>query len=139
VSPKSAAVMGGTSPANAGHTHANATSASKTKVIFLMVFLSKKDFGILKSGGDTMATATKMKKTAQKTTAAKKDYPPLPPAAKVVEIGGRECVIVPLDEYDDWLQDTLLTVVAADRLERDEGTIPFEEVEARLDAKRKRR
>ncbi len=82
-----------------------------------------------------MTTATKTKKTAT----PKKSRPPLPPTAKVVEIGGRDCVIVPLDEYDDWLQDALLTAVAADRLERDEDAIPFEEFEARLDAKRKKR
>ncbi len=86
-----------------------------------------------------MTTMTKAKKTAPKPAVADKDYPPLPPAAKVVEIGGRDCVIVPLDEYDEWLQDALLTAVAADRLERNEDTIPFEEVEARLDAKRKKR
>lgn len=87
-----------------------------------------------------MTTTAKTKKTTPKKRAAKKaDLPPLPPTAKVVEVGGRDCVIVPLDEYDDWLQDALLAAVAADRLAnvKEEDLIPFEDFEARLAAKKK--
>jgi hypothetical protein len=85
-----------------------------------------------------MTIATKPKRFVKKQASQKPEYPPLPPTAKVVEVAGRECVIVPLDEYDDWLQDAMLATVAADRLERSEGVISFEEMEARLDAKKKR-
>lgn len=89
----------------------------------------------------TKKMASKAKNGGAKRARGKaKDLPPIPPTAKIVEIGGRECVIVPLDEYDDWLQDALLTVIAADRLKnhRDDA-IPFEEAVARLDARKKRR
>ncbi len=86
-----------------------------------------------------MTTTIPAKKIGKKSASRKGGYPPLPPTAKVVEVVGRECVIVPLDDYDDWLQDALLTAIAADRLERGGDVIPFEEVEARLDAGKKRR
>lgn len=88
-----------------------------------------------------MTTTMKTKKTTvKKRTTKKADLPPLPPSAKVVEINGQDCIITPLAEYDDWLQDALLGVVMADRLKngRDE-TVPFEDVVARLDSRKKSR
>ncbi len=88
-----------------------------------------------------MTTATKTKKAAPRRTAAKAKtaYPPLPPTAAVVDVGGRECVIVPLDEYDDWFHDAMLAAIMAERLASDEELIPMEEVDRRLDAAIKRR
>ncbi len=82
-----------------------------------------------------MATMIKTnpKKTTRKSTNKKPDYPPLPPSSKVVDIGGREYAIVPIDEYDDWLQDALLGVITEDRIKNGrDAAAPLAEVEARL-------
>jgi hypothetical protein len=64
--------------------------------------------------------------------------PPLPPESGVAIIAGREYLIAPLAEYDDWMQDRLLAAVAFDRLENNNSpAIPFDEMEKRLDRKRR--
>ena len=79
-----------------------------------------------------MATAEK------KTKFCSRGKPPLPPDSGVAVIAGKEYLIAPLDEYDDWMQDRLLAAVAADRLDNGRGSPePFENMEKRLDRKRK--
>lgn len=57
----------------------------------------------------------------------------LPPTADVAKIAGRDFVIMPLVDFEEWQEDQLLAAVVAERLESDEKVISFEEVEARLD------
>ncbi len=88
----------------------------------------------------TKAPAKKAAKTVTKRAAQKPDYPPLPSTAEVLKLAGRDYVVVPLDDYDAWLQDAMFAVILEERLKNGPGeTISFDEFEKRLDAKKKRR
>ncbi len=80
---------------------------------------------------------TTMPKTAKKQSCKKNSF--LPPSADVVKISGHEYLIVPLDDFREWDEDRMLAALMAKRLESDEELIPIEEVEKRLDAKKKKR
>lgn len=85
-----------------------------------------------------MTTTTK--KNTKKRTTGKKTFPPLPPSADVVEISGRDYVIAPLDEYSEWYEDQLFASLVEERLRQPNPKIvPFSEIEAALDKKRKGR
>ena len=78
--------------------------------------------------------------TATKTRICKKNRNPLlPPTAGVAKIAGRDFVIVPLDDFEEWQEDRLLAAVVARRMQSGEQLLPFEEIEARLDRKDKGR
>ncbi len=63
----------------------------------------------------------------------------LPSSADVAKIAGREFVIVPLDDFEEWFDDMLLQAVADERLQNKPlETIPMEKVFARQDAKRRK-
>ena len=63
----------------------------------------------------------------------------LPPTADVASIAGKEFVIMPLEDFEEWQDDMMLTALVTERLEDGEAFIPFEEIEARLDQRKKRR
>lgn len=63
----------------------------------------------------------------------------LPPSADVVKIAGREYVIAPLDEFQEWGEDRMLALLMEDRLEEDGPYMSMEEFEKRLDRKNKGR
>ena len=82
------------------------------------------------------------KKTSRKTRdnrVAKKDSALFPPSAEIVKLSGREYLIVPMEDFQDWDDDRMLAALMAERLASNEELIPLEEVEKRLDAKKKRR
>jgi hypothetical protein len=106
------------------------------KVIFLMVFLSKKGFGILGSGGYAMTTAT-MTKTTKKRAGKRASF--LPPSAGVTNVAGQELVIIPLDDFNEWLEDIALSALVEERLKDDGPYISREELDARLAKRDKRR
>ena len=76
-----------------------------------------------------MTTTTK--KTINKRS--RKKPSPFPPTADVANIAGRDFIIMPLDDFEEWQEDQLLAAVVGQRLESGEKTVPFEEMEARLD------
>jgi hypothetical protein len=81
-----------------------------------------------------MTTALKAKR------AKKADRSPLPPFADVAVIAGREYLIAPLDEFAEWCEDQALLPLVKERLERQERlAVPFAEVEARLDRKKRKK
>lgn len=80
-----------------------------------------------------MTTITKKAKPRRKSR------PSLPAAADVATIAGRDFVIMPLDEFEEWREDQLLSAVVAQRLESGEKIVPFKEIEARLDRRAKAR
>lgn len=84
-----------------------------------------------------MTTTTK-KKGATKARSRKKPEHSLPPSAEVVNLSGRDYLIVPMDEFQEWDEDRMLIALMAERLASDEELIPLEEVERRLDAKKVR-
>lgn len=85
----------------------------------------------------TKKAAGKTKKAAPKRTGRRNGMPPVPPTANVVEIAGREYVIAPLDDYDEWLQDQLLAAIASERMAREGNlTIPWTEARKRLAGKK---
>lgn len=83
-----------------------------------------------------MTTTVQPKKTLKKHNAGKQD---LPPSAEVLNLSGHDYLIVPLDEFREWDEDRMLAALMAERLASDEELIPLEEVERRLDAKKKKR
>ena len=137
---KSDGEMEGTSTANAiaGHTHnASAASAGKTTVTFFMVFLSKNGSDILFSGDQPMTTMTKAKKTAK--PRASKKQPLLPPSAGVTNVAGQKLLIIPLDDFEEWLEDIALSALVEERIEEGGPYISLEEFERRLDQRNKGR
>ncbi len=83
-----------------------------------------------------MTTAIKTKRTAKRRGAGRRD---LPYSAEVLNLSGRDYLIVPLDDFEEWDEDRQLTALMAERLAVDEELIPLEEMERRLDAKKKKR
>ncbi len=71
--------------------------------------------------------------TATGPRARKNRHRLLPPTADVAKIAGRDFVIMPLSDFEEWQEDQLLAAVVAQRLESGEEVVPFEEIEARLD------
>ena len=71
--------------------------------------------------------------TTLKPRARKKHARLLPPNADVAKIAGKDFLIMPLSDFEEWQEDQLLAAVAAQRLESGEEILPFEEIEARLD------
>ncbi len=63
----------------------------------------------------------------------------LPPTADVAKIAGKDFVIMPLSDFEEWQEDQLLAAVVAERLKNKEAIVPFEEIEKRLDRKAKGR
>ncbi len=63
----------------------------------------------------------------------------LPPTADVAKIAGKDFLIMPLRDFEEWQEDQLLAAVVAERLESGEKIVPFEEIEDRLDRKAKSR
>lgn len=86
-----------------------------------------------------MTTATKKTKTPKRRGGKKNDVSSLPPSADVITISGRDYIIAPLDEFREWEEDRALAALMAERLATDEELIPLEEVERRLDAKKRGR
>lgn len=84
---------------------------------------------------------TTMKKAAKKPARKNpsKRTSPFPPTAGVTKIDGRDFIIMPLDDFEEWQEDRLLAAVVGQRLASGEKTVPFEEIEARLDRNAKRR
>ena len=76
--------------------------------------------------------------TATKTRSRKSRKNRMPPSADVATIAGREFLIIPLDEYDDWYDDHLLGLLMTERMtDPNQKIVPFSEIEKRLDKKGK--
>lgn len=82
-----------------------------------------------------MTTTTK--KDVKKSVNKKRTL--LPPSADVVVISGREYIIAPLDEFQEWGEERMLAELMAERLEEGGPYISLEEFEKRLDRKNKGR
>ncbi len=81
-----------------------------------------------------MATAIAKK---SKTPKRKKTKFPLPDSADTAVIAGREYIIVPSDDLEEWYIDQMLGMVATERLKTDRATAaPLDEVIARLQKKK---
>ena len=79
-------------------------------------------------------TAT-TKKAIKKPVTANKTI--LPPSADVITISGREYIIAPLDEFQEWEEDKWLSTLIAERIEDGGPYIALEEFEKRLNQKNK--
>lgn len=80
-----------------------------------------------------------MTTTTKKRVARRKAPPFLPPTADVATIAGRDFVIVPLDDFDEWYEDHLLAVLANERAkDNSRPSRSAEEVFSRQDAKRRK-
>ncbi len=75
-----------------------------------------------------------MTTTAKKTPKARSRSraPFLPPSSDVVNISGREYVITPLDEFQEWEEDRALLAIAEERLADGGSWITAEEFKKRL-------
>ena len=73
--------------------------------------------------------------TTLKPRARKKHVGLLPPTADVARIAGKDFIIMPLNDFEEWQEDKLLAAVAAQRLGSGEEIVPFEVIEARLDSR----
>jgi hypothetical protein len=63
----------------------------------------------------------------------------LPPSADVANVAGRDFVIMPLDDFEEWFDDMLLMAVADERLQsKPLVTVPMEDVFARQAVKRRK-
>jgi hypothetical protein len=56
----------------------------------------------------------------------------LPPSASVTTVAGQELLIMPLSDFEDWMEDIALSALVAERLEDGGSYISREELEARL-------
>ncbi len=63
----------------------------------------------------------------------------LPPSADIVEISGREYLIAPFDEYQEWEEDRALMAIVEERLNDGSTPISYEEFTKRLDRQNKGR
>ncbi len=77
--------------------------------------------------------------TATRPRIRKKRVRLLPPTADIAKIAGKDFVIMPLSDFEEWQEDQLLAAVVAQRLESREAIVLFDEIEARLDRKAKGR
>lgn len=78
---------------------------------------------------------TTTKKTMGKRTKKKKTL--LPPSADVVKISGREYIIAPLDEFQEWEEERALAALMSKRLDEAGPYLSWAEFEKRLDRKTK--
>ena len=63
----------------------------------------------------------------------------LPSSADVANVAGRDFVIMPLDDFEEWFDDMLLMAMADERLQsKPLETVPMEKVFARQDARRRK-
>ncbi len=76
-----------------------------------------------------MTTAT-LTKSAKKRARKKESF--LPPSAGVTNVAGQELVIMPLDDFEEWLEDIALSALVDERLKDDGPYISREELDARL-------
>ncbi len=83
-----------------------------------------------------MTTTVKTKRTGKRRGAERNN---LPSSAEVLKLSGRDYLIVPLDDFEEWDEDRQLAALMAERMAADEELIPLEEVERSLDAKKKMR
>lgn len=86
-----------------------------------------------------MTAATKAKKPVKKSAAGKKARPQLPPSAGITVVDGREFVIMPLDDFEEWQDEQAFAALMRERIESDEPTIPFSQMMAKLNKGRKGR
>ena len=84
-----------------------------------------------------MTTMTKAKKTAK--PRASKKQPLLPPSAGVTNVAGQKLLIIPLDDFEEWLEDIALSALVEERIEEGGPYISLEEFERRLDQRNKGR
>lgn len=82
-----------------------------------------------------MTTATLTKSTKKRTGKAESI---LPPSAGVTNVAGQDLLIMPLHDFEEWLEDIALSALVEDRLKDDGAYITREELDARL-AKRDKR
>lgn len=81
----------------------------------------------------TTTKKTKKQATKSRKPATKKERDPeIPSSASVAVIEGKKYVIMPLDDFEEWRDDLLLTAVMQERLESGEPFIPFDDIIADL-------
>ena len=80
----------------------------------------------------TTKKATKTVKTADKGSGKKSKRPAIPPSAGVTVVDGREFVIMPLADFEEWQDERLFAALVRERIESDEPVVPFEEIAAKL-------
>ena len=78
-----------------------------------------------------------MPATAKKRTAKRASF--LPPSAGVTDVAGQKLLIMPLDDFEEWLEDIALSALVEERIEEGGPYISLEEFEHRLDKKNKGR
>lgn len=82
-------------------------------------------------------TTTVAKKSTKKRSRRRADF--LPPSADVVSISGRDYIIAPFDEYQEWEEDRALLAIMDERMADGGPYITMEELEKHLDEKNKGR